>query len=93
MRRRPVTRDQLIPYAKEILSNAGFADFRFLPQGTGDKSNALLWQFKDGSLGSLAAAEKAGSVDLDRYIGQMTTDDLATAARVSSPAVSALRVS
>ena len=74
----PVTRDQLIPYAKEILKNAGFADYRFLPQGTGDKSNALLWQFKDGSLGSLAAAEKAGSIDLDRYIGQMTTDDLAS---------------
>ena len=73
-----VTRDQLIPYAKEILNNAGFADYRFLPQGTGDKSNALLWQFKDGSLGSLAAAEKAGSIDLDRYIGQMTTDDLAS---------------
>jgi 3-hydroxyisobutyrate dehydrogenase-like beta-hydroxyacid dehydrogenase len=50
-----VTRDQLIPYAKEILKDAGFADYRFLPQGTGDKSNALLWQFKDGSLGSLAA--------------------------------------
>ena len=73
-----VTRDQLIPYAKEILKDAGFADYRFLPQGTGDKSNALLWQFKDGSLGSLAAAEKAGSIDLDRYIGQMTTDDLAS---------------
>ena len=73
-----VTRDQLIPYAKEILKNAGFADYRFLPQGTGDKSNALLWQFMDGSLGSLAAAEKAGSIDLDRYIGQMTTDDLAS---------------
>jgi len=72
---RPVTRDQLIPYAKEILQNAGLADYRFLPQGTGDKSNALIWQFKDGSLGSLAAVEKAGSMDLDRYIGQMTADD------------------
>jgi hypothetical protein len=73
---RPVTRDQLIPYAKEILENAGFADYRFLPQGTGDTSNALIWEFKDGSLGSLAAAEKAASIDLDRYIGQITTDDL-----------------
>ena len=72
----PVTRDQLIPYAKEILGNAGFADYRFLPQGTGDKSNALLWEFTDGSLGSLAAVEKAASIDLDRYIGQMTTDDI-----------------
>jgi hypothetical protein len=72
---RPVTRDQLIPYAKQILQDAGFADYRFLPQGTNDKSNALVWQFKDGTLGSLAAAEKAGSIDLDRYIGQMTIDD------------------
>ncbi len=73
---RPVPRDQLIPYATAILQNAGFADYRFLPQGTGDKSNALLWQFKDGTLGSLAAVEKAASLDLDRYIGQMTTDDI-----------------
>ena len=72
---RPVTRDQLIPYAKQILQDAGFADYRFLPQSTGERSNALVWQFKDGSLGSLAAAEKAGSIDLDRYIGQMTIDD------------------
>ena len=73
---RTVTRDQLIPYAKEILQNAGFSDYRFLPQGTGETSNALMWQFKDGSLGSLAAVEKAGSLDLDRYIGEMTTDDI-----------------
>ena len=72
---RPVTREQLIPYANQILQNAGFADYRFLPQGAGEKSNALVWQFKDGSLGSLAAAEKAGSIDLDRYIGQMIIDD------------------
>ncbi len=72
---RPVARDQLIPYANEILGNAGLADYRFLPQGASDKSSALIWQFKDGSLGSLAAAEKAGSVDLDRYIGQMTAYD------------------
>jgi hypothetical protein len=72
---RPVTREQLMPYANRILQDAGFADYRFLPQGTGEKSNALIWQFKDGSLGSLAAAEKAGSIDLDRYIGQMTIDD------------------
>ncbi len=72
----PVTRDQLIPYAKEILQNAGFSDYRFLPQSTGEKSNALMWQFKDGSLGSLAAVEKAASMDLDRYIGEMTADDI-----------------
>jgi len=73
---RPVARDELIPYAKTILENAGFADYRFLPQGTGDKSNTLVWQFKDGSLGSLTAVEKAGSIDLDRYIGQITADDV-----------------
>ena len=73
---RPVARNELIPYAKTILENAGFADYRFLPQGTGDKSNTLVWQFKDGSLGSLAAVEKAGSIDLDRYIGQITDDDV-----------------
>ncbi len=73
---RPVTRDQLIPYAKEILQNAGFSDYRFLPQGAGEKSNALMWQFKDGSLGSLAAVEKAESMDLDRYIGEITAGDI-----------------
>ena len=72
---RPVTREQLIPYANQILQDAGFANYRFLPQSTGEQSNALVWQFKDGSLGSLTAAEKAGSIDLDRYIGQMTVDD------------------
>ncbi len=75
---RPVTHDQLMPYATEILQNAGFADYRFLPQGSGEKSNTVIWQFKDGSLGSLAAIEKAGSVDLDRYIGEIAVDDMAS---------------
>ena len=70
-----VAREKLIPYATEILQSAGLADYRFLPEGAGETSNALAWQFEDGSLGSLAAVEKAGSLDLDRFIGEITAED------------------
>ncbi len=70
-----MAREQLIPYATEILQNAGLADYRFLPENAGETSNALAWQFEDGSLGSLAAVEKAGSLDLDRFIGELTAED------------------
>jgi hypothetical protein len=47
-----------------------------LPKGADDKaSNVLTWQFEDGALGSLAAVEKAGSVDLDSFIGDITAAD------------------
>jgi hypothetical protein len=73
---RVVARDQLIPYATEILQNAGFADYRFLPEDKDEKASAALtWQFEDGSLGSLTAVEKAGSLDLDRFIGDITAAD------------------
>jgi hypothetical protein len=73
---RIVTREQLIPYAKEILQNAGLADYRFLPQDADEKgSGVLTWQFEDGSYGSLAAVEKAGSLDIDRFIGDITAAD------------------
>lgn len=70
-----LAREKLIPYATEILQNAGLADYRFLPESAGETSNALAWQFDDGSLGSLAAVEKAGSLDLDRFIGELTAED------------------
>jgi hypothetical protein len=71
---RIVGREELIPYATEILKNAGFADYRFLP--TEERSvNVLAWQFDDGAFGSLAAVEKAASVDLDRFIGDITAAD------------------
>ncbi len=71
-----VAREQLLPYATEILENAGFADYRFLPNEADDKTpSALTWQFGDGAFGSLSAVEKAGSVDLDRYIGEITAAD------------------
>ncbi len=71
---RVVARDELIPYATEILKNAGLADYRFLPLDE-KTSNVLTWQFEDGALGSLTAVEKAGSVDLDRFIGDITAAD------------------
>jgi hypothetical protein len=71
---RVVARAELIPYATEILENAGFADYRFLP--TDEKSSSVLaWQFEDGAFGSLAAVERAASVDLDRFIGDITAAD------------------
>ena len=73
-----VSRERLIPYATEILRNAGLTGYRFLPQGKDEKTaNALTWQFEDGSAGSLAAVEKAQSLDLDRYIGEITAADTA----------------
>ena len=74
---RPLTRDELLPYAKRMLENTGFADFRFLPQTTGDRLNALIWRFNDGTLGSLAAVENSDSGDLDRFVEQMKATDIA----------------
>jgi hypothetical protein len=76
---RVIVREKLIPYATEILQNAGFADYRFLPRETGETgSNVLTWQFDDGALGSLAAVERAETVDLDRFIGDITAADTAS---------------
>ena len=75
---RPVTRDELLPYARKMLENAGFADFRFLPQAVGDGSNALAWRFSNGTFGSLAAMEKSESGDLDRSAGKMAAADIAS---------------
>jgi hypothetical protein len=71
---RLVAREELIPYATEILKNAGFADYRFLPKEE-KSSNVLAWQFEDGAFGSLAAVERAASLDLDRFIGEITAAD------------------
>lgn len=73
---RPVARNELLPYAQKILENAGFSNFRFLPQDEDGASNALVWRFEDGALGSLSAAEKAGSIDLDRSINQILASDV-----------------
>jgi hypothetical protein len=73
---RIVAREHLLPYATEILENAGLADYRFLPnEAESETPNVLTWQFDDGAFGSLSAVEKAGSVDLDRYIGEITAAD------------------
>jgi hypothetical protein len=71
---RVMARADLVPYATEILKNAGFADYRFLPEDE-KNSSVLSWQFEDGAFGSLAAVEKAASVDLDRFIGDITAAD------------------
>jgi hypothetical protein len=69
-------REQLIAYATEVLQNAGLSNYRFLPQENGENaSKAAVWQFEDGSLGSLIAISNAGGLDIDKFIGEMTALD------------------
>ena len=75
--RRPVTRDELLPYATKMLENAGFSDFQFLPQATSGAPDALIWRLGDGSLGSLAAMEKSEAGDIGRSADQMAAADRA----------------
>lgn len=76
---RAVSREALIPYATEILQNAGLADYKFLPENfDGRASNLLAWQFDDGVFGSLSAVAKAHAVDLDRFIDEITAADTAS---------------
>jgi hypothetical protein len=78
-RPRAVSREALMPYATEILRNAGLVDYKFLPRNFDERgSNLLAWQFEDGVFGSLSAVEKANAVDLDRFIGEITAADTAS---------------
>jgi hypothetical protein len=73
---RIVPRDRLISYATEVLQNAGLSNYRILPAEKGENaSKAVVWQFEDGSMGSIVAIENAESFDLDKFIGDITSDD------------------
>ncbi len=73
---RIVPREQLIGYATEVLQNAGLSNYRILPAEKGENaSRAVVWQFEDGSIGSIAAMSNAESLDLDKFIGQITAGD------------------
>lgn len=73
---RVLSREQLLAYATEVLQNAGLSNYRILPAEKGENaSKAVVWQFEDGSMGSILALDNAESLDLDRLIGDITAND------------------